>query len=124
MEVRRLGQLEAAVMARLWEADGPLSVRDVVDDLRSDRQIAYTTVLTVLDNLHSKGFVDRVKSGRAFRYSARASREEHVAALMGEALADTPDRAAALLHFVEQIPREDAARLRAALDAADPDRRT
>lgn len=105
-------------MARLWETDGSWSVREVVEDLRTDRQIAYTTVLTVLDNLHSKGYVDRVKQGRAFRYSARASREAHAAELMGEVLADTPDRAAALLHFVEHIPTEDLVRLRAALATA------
>ncbi|GAA3713977.1 BlaI/MecI/CopY family transcriptional regulator [Microlunatus aurantiacus] len=117
--MRRLGQLEAAVMAHLWDADTWVSVREVVEDLRSGRTIAYTTVLTVLDNLHAKGFVDRIKDGRAFRYSARASREAHAAALMEEALADTPDRAAALLHFVEHIPAEDLDRLRAALDAAE-----
>ena len=106
-------------MARLWAADGSVSVRDVVDDLRSERTIAYTTVLTVLDNLHRKGFVDRFKTGRAFRYSARRSREEHAAAVMEEVLAGTEDRAAALLHFVEHIPAEDVARLRAALDEAE-----
>lgn len=88
--MRRLGQLETAVMAHLWAADTWVSVREVVEDLRSGRTIAYTTVLTVLDNLHAKGFVDRIKDGRAFRYSARASREAHTVALMEEALADTP----------------------------------
>lgn len=110
-------------MARLWDAKEPLSVRDVVEDLRTDRAIAYTTVLTVLDNLHSKGYVDRAKDGRAFRYRPRASREAHAAALMEEVLAGTEDRAAALLHFVEHIPPEDLARLRAALDAAGENRR-
>lgn len=106
-------------MARLWSADGAVSVREVVEDLRGERAIAYTTVLTVLDNLHRKGFVERVKTGRAFQYSAQRSREEHAAAVMEEVLAGTQDRAAALLHFVEQIPSEDVARLRAALEAAE-----
>ena len=116
--MRQLGQLEAAVMTRLWAAGEAMSVRDVVDDLSAERTLAYTTVLTVLDNLYRKGFVVRSKSGRAFLYAPRRSREAHTAAIMEEVLADTDDRAAALLHFVEQIPAEDVARLRAALDAA------
>ena len=57
--MRQMGQLEAAVMHRLWDWDRPASVREVVDDLQRERKIAYTTVMTVLDNLHRKGLVHR-----------------------------------------------------------------
>ena len=117
--MRHLGQLEAAVMERLWSGDEPMSVRQVLEGLRPDRALAYTTVMTVLDNLHRKRLVVRAKDGRAYRYRASLSREEHAAALMEEVLAGSNDRTAALLRFVEQIPADEVARLRAALDAAD-----
>jgi predicted transcriptional regulator len=119
--VRQLGQLEAVVMARLWATDEPVSVRDVVEDLRREREIAYTTVLTVLDNLRRKGMVSRTKHGRAYRYRPRRTREEHAAALMEEVLADSENRQVTLLYFVEQMSPEEIARLRDALDATAGD---
>ena len=123
-EVRQLGQLEAVVMARLWAADRPASVREVVEDLRREREIAYTTVLTVLDNLRRKGMVSRTKDGRAYRYRPQLTPEEHTAALMEDVLASNGNRHVALLRFVEQMSPQEAARLRDALDAAagDPER--
>lgn len=116
--MRQLGQLEAVVMGRLWSAARPVTVREVVEDLRQDRAVAYTTVMTVLDNLRRKGMVSRAKDGRAYRYQPRFTREEHTAALMEEVLASSGNRQATLLHFVEQIPAQEIARLREALDAA------
>lgn len=121
--MRQLGQLESVVMARLWESGGAVSVRDVVEDLRRDRTIAYTTVMTVLDNLRRKGLVSRTKEGRAYLYQARSTREEHTAALMEEVLASSEDRQATLLHFVGQIPPDEVARLREVLNAADREKR-
>ncbi|HEY6687628.1 MAG TPA: BlaI/MecI/CopY family transcriptional regulator [Propionibacteriaceae bacterium] len=119
--VRQLGQLEAVVMQRLWAADQPASVRDVVEDLRREREIAYTTVLTVLDNLRRKEMVSRTKDGRAYRYRPRLTREEHTASLMEEVLAGSENRQVTLLHFVAQMSPEEVARLRDALDAAASD---
>jgi len=119
--VRQLGQLEAVVMARLWAADRPASVREVVEDLRHEREIAYTTVLTVLDNLRRKGMVSRTKDGRAYRYRPRLTREEHTAALMEEVLASSENRQVTLLRFVEQMSPQEAAQLREALQAATGD---
>jgi predicted transcriptional regulator len=118
--MRRLGELEAAVMSLLWaEPETALSVREVLEQLSTRKPLAYTTVMTVLDNLHRKGFVERAKDGRAYRYRAASTREQHTAELMEAALAGTSDRAAALLHFVESISPEGLADLRAALDAFD-----
>ena len=44
--MRRFGELEAAIMDRLWEWGRPVLVREVVDDLRDERGLAYTTVMT------------------------------------------------------------------------------
>lgn len=118
--MRQLGQLEAAVMQRLWAADRPVSTREVLEDLQRDRNIAYTTVMTVLDNLHGKGLVGREKQGRAYLYSATVSREEHTAGLLDQVLAQSQDRGATLLHFVGQMSDEDLAELRSALAHLEP----
>jgi predicted transcriptional regulator len=119
--VRQLGQLEAVVMDRLWASDGSVVVRDVLEDLQHERAIAYTTVMTVLDNLHRKGVVTREKAGRAYRYRPAYTREEHTAGLMEQALAGSGDRGAALMHFVEQMPPEEVRRLRQALEGFEPE---
>lgn len=102
-------------MERLWSWDRPVSVRDVLEDLRLDRGIAYTTVMTVLDNLHRKGMVLREKSGRAYVYRPTRSRETHTAELMEKVLAGTADRGGALMRFVEKMSIQDVDELRAAL---------
>ena len=121
-DVRQLGQLEAAVMARLWAWSRPVSVREVLEDLERERSIAYTTVMTVLDNLNTKGVVRREKDGRAYRYVATLSREEYTAALLEQVLFQSEDRSATLLHFVGQMSEEELGDLRRALDTVDEPR--
>lgn len=114
--VRGLGQLEAAVMQRLWDWGRPVAVREVLEDLQRERELAYTTVMTVLDNLHTKGLVAREKSGRAYLYAPTSSREQHTAGLLDEVLTQSSgDRSVALLHFVGQLSAEEIAELREAL---------
>jgi len=116
-DMRGFGELEAAIMDRLWVRGEPATVREVLTDLRQRREIAYTTVLTVMDNLYRKGWLRREPAGRANRYAPVSTREEYVAQMMGEALDDSGDRAQALLHFVGQMTMDDAAALRSALSA-------
>ncbi|MCO4254476.1 BlaI/MecI/CopY family transcriptional regulator [Pseudarthrobacter cellobiosi] len=113
--VRQLGELEKLVMDRMWSWDHPVAVREVLEDLQRDRVLAYTTVMTVMDNLRRKGVLTRQKAGRAFVYRPAQTREQHTAAFMGEVLAGSPDREVTLLHFLEQIPPDEVARLREAL---------
>lgn len=101
--MRQLGQLEAVVMARVWESDESVLVREVLEQIQRERDIAYTTVRTVMDNLHRKGVASREREGRAYRYRAVRSRAEHTADLMEEVLAASEDKAATLMHFVQQI---------------------
>jgi len=118
--MRQLGELEAVIMDRLWEWGRPVLVREVLDDLRKDRQIAYTTVMTVMDNLYRKGWLRRHRDGRAWRYEPAGSRSGYTAALMSDALATSPDRRTALAHFVLEMSPHDAELLRQALDQARP----
>lgn len=99
----------------LWSAPAPLSVREVLDRLTGRRSLAYTTVMTVLDNLHRKGFLRRRMEGRAYFYEPVQSREQYAAKLMGVALAGSGDRGATLAHFLEQMPARDATLLKDAL---------
>lgn len=116
--MHQFGELEDAVMGRLWEFDRPASVREVVDGLRPDRPPAYTTVMTVMENLYRKGWLQRERDGRAWRYTPTRSRSGYTATLMQEALGTSPDRRTALAHFVLQLDPYDAALLQQALDDA------
>jgi predicted transcriptional regulator len=70
-----LGKLEAEVMQILWLQPGQ-AVSEVEAQLRREREIARTTVLTTLDRMHNKGYLTREKQGKAFVYSPRYSRED------------------------------------------------
>jgi predicted transcriptional regulator len=113
--VRGFGDLEAVIMHRVWEHDEPVTVRELFDELAAERTIAYTTVMSTMDNLHRKGWLDRVREGKAYRYTATASREEYSARLMREALADGGDAEAVLSHFVAQIGNGESEALRSVL---------
>jgi predicted transcriptional regulator len=121
--LRPFGELEAAIMELLWDADASRLVRDVVSALHPRRRLAYTTVMTVMDNLHRKGWLTRERDGRAWRYSAAVSRQAYAAQLMNDALATSTDRAGALAQFVEQIDADDTQALAQALDEALSQRR-
>jgi predicted transcriptional regulator len=79
-----LGHLEESVMEILW-LSGESSVRVVADHL--DRPRAYTTVMTTLDRLYKKGLLERRKSGRAFLYSPKLSRDEFTRSRAGDLVA-------------------------------------
>ena len=110
--MRGFGDLEAVIMQLVWDREGAVTVRELFDELRQERAIAYTTVMSTMDNLHRKGWLDRVKDGKAYRYTATASREEYSARLMREALAGGGDTEAVLSHFVAQMDGEESDALR------------
>ncbi|MBZ3907088.1 BlaI/MecI/CopY family transcriptional regulator [Streptomyces scabiei] len=103
---RPLGELEDAVMTRVWKWNRPVTVREVLEDLQRERSIAYTTVMTVLDNLHQKGWVRREAEGRAYRYEAVSTRAAYSAALMNEAWSQSDNPAAALVAFFGMMSEE------------------
>ncbi|MEU1892871.1 BlaI/MecI/CopY family transcriptional regulator [Streptomyces pristinaespiralis] len=113
--MRRLGELEAEIMDRLWTWNRPATVREVVDDINKHRPVAYSTVMTVTNILHGKGWLVRTKQGRAWLYTPVRSREAYAAALMEDGLGTSKDRPAALLHFVENMSEDEVDALRQAL---------
>lgn len=114
--MHQFGELEAAIMDRMWGLGRPALVREVADGLRPDRPPAYTTVMTVMENLYHKGWLLRERDGRAWRYTPTRSRSGYTVSLMQEALDTSPDRRTALAHFVLQLSPQDTALLQQALD--------
>jgi predicted transcriptional regulator len=117
-----LGDLERAVMDHLWGTDQPQTVRQVHQALCIDRDLAYTTVMTVLQRLARKNLVAQIRDDRAHRYVPTHGRDELVAGLMVDALsqaANSGDREAALMHFVERVGAGEADALRRALADLD-----
>jgi predicted transcriptional regulator len=67
-----LGSLELRVLEVLWRRGSDATVKDVQAEFSGT---AYTTVMTTMDRLYRKGILDRKKTGRAFVYCPRFSRE-------------------------------------------------
>jgi predicted transcriptional regulator len=117
VRIRGFGELEAVIMDRMWGRDSaiPTTVRELFDELATERNIAYTTVMSTMDNLHTKGWLARERDGKAYRYWPTLSREQHSARLMREALDGGGSPELVLQHFVEQIGAEESERLRSVL---------
>lgn len=120
MALPQFGNLEAAVMERVWARGRAVNVREILEDLQQDRTIAYTTVMTVMDNLFKKGFLKRRRVGKAYEYEAVASRESHTAKLMRQVLATSENPAAALVHFLSDLSPQESEALQAALKIVPP----
>ena len=117
-----LGDLERAVMDVLWKecAGTGLTVREVLGRL-TDRALAYTTVMTVLSRLETKGITHREKDGRSWRYRPAATRESLTAEAMRGPLHELsgPERQAAILHFLAGASPDDLAAVREAMAAVE-----
>ncbi|MCB5275198.1 Transcriptional regulator BlaI [Arthrobacter sp. SO5] len=119
-----LGDLERAVMDLLWagqEAATANTLRDLLaKSTRAEggsaghegKDLAVTTVLTVLSRLERKGLVERERGTRPHRYQSVSSREEHTAELMHEVLGSAPDREAVLARFIGSVTDTEAETLR------------
>jgi predicted transcriptional regulator len=110
-----LGELERSVMDLLWSSDDARAATDIRDGL-AGKELAVTTVLTVLTRLETKGFVTRERDIRPHVFRATTTRANHMAELMHEVLGTAPDRDAVLARFVGQVSSSDAATLRRILD--------
>jgi predicted transcriptional regulator len=64
-----LTPLELDIMKAIWHRP-PTTVREVQGAIRPGRQLAYTTVMTIMDRLFHKGFLTRVLRSRTHYYSA------------------------------------------------------
>ena len=116
-----LGELERTVMDLLWDGPDALTANDLRDRLaqaegEAGKELAVTTVLTVLARLEKKHLVTRERSNRPHRYRPVMSREEHTVDLMNEALGTVLDREAVLTRFIGGISADEAQALRRILN--------
>lgn len=116
--MRPLGELEAAVMEQMWHRGVPASVRDIMEALQGTRDLAYTTIMTVMDNLHRKGMLTRHMEGRAYVYSPACTQAEYSAGRIAAAIPSGDARTQALLQFVAQLSADERLAIRTALDEA------
>jgi predicted transcriptional regulator len=105
-----LGPLEAEVMAVVWQAAVPVTVREVADRLNAGRAapLAYTTVMTVMSRLAGKGILAREQAGRGFVYTPVAADTAEIA--VRGVLDEFGD--AALARFVERVELDPRLRAR------------
>ena len=113
------GELEIQVLDVVWVAPGPVTPRQVHEELNKSRELAYTTVMTILVRLCKKGLLEREATGRAFAYRPLVSREQRGAARMNDALTSAGDPSVALSHFVESLPPDQVDELRRVLRRSD-----
>jgi predicted transcriptional regulator len=111
-----LADREAEIMEVLWDF-GPCTVAEVKERVSDD--LAYTTVLTFLRNLESKGYVTHDTEGKAHRYSAVVRRDAAQRSAL-QAIAQKffkGSTALVLTHLVadEKLEEADIKRLRAML---------
>jgi predicted transcriptional regulator len=85
-----LGPLERKVLDASWKLKRA-NVRDVVDLLKEP--FAYTTIMTTLDRLYKKGYLDRELRGRAFLYSPRLTQEQMQIGILGDVITGLLDGA-------------------------------
>ncbi|MGW0197173.1 BlaI/MecI/CopY family transcriptional regulator [Nonomuraea sp. NPDC003201] len=119
MSRRKLGQLEAEVLAVLAGADGFLPPQEICDRLDGDP--AYTTVNTILFRLLDKRLVERTKQGRAYAYRLTADESGLAAERMFGHLRLAHNPSAVLGQFVHGLSPQEEAALRALLEGSGSD---
>src|SRR5258708_8058566 len=104
---RGAGELEAAVLAVLWEAGRALSPGEVQQALTGEAgaaELSYSTVVTILSRLHAKKALARRRDGRAFRYAPVADEAGLAARRLAAILDKEPDPQAGLSPFLGGTP--------------------
>ncbi len=104
-----LGSLESEVMEVIWFKEAEVSVRDVYETLALKREIAYTTVMTIMGRLAEKKLLKKRKEGNAFLFMPAISKGEFTAQMIDnivdDLLSDFSD--AALASFISRVGEKD-----------------
>ncbi len=104
-----LGSLESEVMELIWSNNIEVSVRDVYEALALKREIAYTTVMTIMGRLADKKLLTKRKEGNAFLFTPAIAKDEFTAQMVDnvvdDLLADFSD--AALASFINRVGKKD-----------------
>ena len=113
---------ELAIMKVIWDLE-QATVRDVYETLREQRQIAYTTVMTMMKILETKGYLKRTQVDRAFVYRPSRPRQQVVGAMVRDFVERVFDGAAGglLLHLAKdgRLTKEDRRQIRRVIDETE-----
>lgn len=107
-----LGDLEADVMKIIWK-NGKATVRDVYEQLRLEKNLAYTTVMTIMGRLAEKGLLAKEAQGNAYVYTPTISEKDFAKKVVSEVIDGLLEEFAepALSHMVDKLSSEDNIRL-------------
>lgn len=131
---RAAGALEAEVLGILRAADCALTPGEVRLRITAtqERELSYSTIVTIMSRLYDKGLLARQPSGRGFAYAV-VDEASLAASRMTRALGSGNDRSAVLSRFVSGLSGRDARLLQSLLadaresapdDAAEPTERS
>ena len=81
-----LGDLEQAILDRLWASEDPLSARAVTDQISDDHAVSFNAVSTVLNRLEKKKLVKRIANGKRYRFSPTMSKSEYSRSILVEGI--------------------------------------
>ncbi len=93
---KELTAVELEMMNVIWRI-GPCSVAQVQEQLRPQRELAYTSVSTIVRILEQKGYVTSEKEGRGHRYEASVAKEAYQAMSLKRLVSDVFDGAPSIL---------------------------
>lgn len=104
-QITHLGPLERSVLEVIWE-NAPTSVSQVLPKLcqKEDRDLAYTTVMTIMTRLTEKGVLTRTKQQRGYLYQPATEKPQFLKQLVRNTISSLVDRYGqdALAAFVEE----------------------
>lgn len=102
-----LGELESEIMEIIWRQKDAVSVKDITEVLGKKRQIAYTTVMTIMLRLVNKGILVRHLSGTSYLYKPKFSREQFIARAVHSIFSSTVSSLGeeVLAHFIKEIQK-------------------
>lgn len=124
-----LTELQLEIMSVLWE-EGEATVEAVRESLAPERDLAHTTVSTLLSRLEKRDVVSRRKEGRSYVYRAAVAPEQVQRSVVNEIgevaerlfAGDVADLVATLLSQSE-VNADDLARVKRMIEAKEAELR-
>ncbi len=112
-------ELELAILKILWE-NGQATVRQVRDALSPERDLAYTSVMTIMNIMVEKGYSERNKTGASFVYKAKVSQKDTTRGMLNDLVERVFDGSAAavMVNLIEseEFNQDEIKKLREMID--------
>lgn len=102
-----LGELESEIMEIIWCQKDAVKVKDITEILNKKRQIAYTTVMTIMTRLANKGVLIRHLSGSSYLYKPKVTKKQFIAKAVHTIFSSTVSALGeeVLTHFMKEIQK-------------------